>query len=159
MANKERTDSLQYVSNLEEDLKLSAEIGAALLSENEDFKRQTLELWTELDEARAQYNSLQRRNEVASQQLKRADATIAELSQRVQDLKMDNLQALQKVKMSEEAHSATKTRLMSPQVAAEDPEGVAGGGSGATPRGSLDYSRCVRGCQPLLTFSRRHIVA
>ena len=133
---KERTDSLQYISNLEEDLKLSAEIGAALLSENEELKQQTLELWTELDEARAAYNSLQRRNEVAAGQLKKADTTISELSQRVQDLKNDNLQARHKVRLSEEAHSATKTKLMSTPNANENSSAA------VTPRGSMDnYSR------------------
>ena len=133
---KERTDSLQYISNLEEDLKLSAEIGAALLSENEELKQQTLELWTELDEARAAYNSLQRRNEVAAGQLKKADTTIAELSQRVQDLKNDNLQARQKVRLSEEAHSATKTKFMGTPNANENSSAA------VTPRGSMDhYSR------------------
>mgnify|MGYP000739779080 CR=1 FL=1 len=127
---KERTDSLQYISNLEEDLKLSAEIGAALLSENEEMKQQTLELWTELDEARAAYKSLQRRNELATNELKKADGTIAELSQRVQDLKLDNMQAQQRVQRSEEAHSATKTRLMN---APAEPSAV-------TPR-KLDYSK------------------
>ena len=58
-SNNDRTDSLQYISNLEEDLKLSAEIGAALLSENEEMKQQTLDLWTELDQEKAAFQALQ----------------------------------------------------------------------------------------------------
>jgi hypothetical protein len=148
----DRTDSLQYVSNLEEDLKLSAEIGAALLTENEEMKEYQLTLLNELQAQKAANGTLQRRNDLAAQQLKHADTTIAELSQRVSDLKLDNQQAHQRVHLSEQAHSATKTKLMAASSnrgggGASDADddvsrsleyGGAGGGGGRRASGALD---------------------